>query len=105
MAIGSAQVHGGQALAHIGIDVKRRAGHTQGIEDVLLQVLAQALAADLFNHLACPVDVDAVFPAFAGVEQQRQGQGFVFAFGDAGDFQRRLHFLHIGIPNFVAETR
>ena len=105
VAIWATQVGGSQALAHFVIDVKCGAAHFQWVKQVVLQVLAQGLAADFFNHLASPIDVDAVLPALAWVEQQRQGEGFVFAFGDAWNFQRCLHFLHIGIPNFVAETR
>ena len=68
------------------------------------EVLPQAEAADLFDHLASPVDVDAVFPGLPRVEEQRQAERLVLAFGDARNAQGRLHLLHVGVPDVVAEA-
>ena len=40
-----------------------------------LHHLAQPLASDALDHLARPVDVAAILPVLAGVEQQRRAQG------------------------------
>ncbi len=50
-----------------------------GPNRVVLHVLAELLAARRLDHLAGKVDVDAVEPALAGIEQQRRGQRLVLA--------------------------
>ena len=42
-----------------------------GLEDVLLKVVVEAESSRTLNELACPVDVDAVFPDFTWLVDQR----------------------------------
>ena len=95
----------GQAAAHAVGDAEGGAVHAERAEEVVLHVLAELLAARRLDHLAGKVDVDAVEPALAGIEQQRRGQRLVLA----GDDARHLHRLHVlgdlGAPDVVAEAR
>ena len=103
-AVRPAQVGACEARAHVVADAKGGAAHAQRFEQVGLEEGAQRLAADGFHHLAGPVDVDAVLPALAGVEQQRQRQRLVLAGGDPGNVQGGLDLLDVGVPDLVAEA-
>ena len=75
-----------------------------GREDVLLEVVVQGHAADAGNDLARPVDVDAVFPGFAGLVDERLGQRVP---GQAGEFvepTRRIVLVQAGVEEGVAEA-
>lgn len=52
------------------------------LEDVLLEVIVEFEARDPFDQLARPVDVDAVFPHFARLVDQRLGQVVVVGAGE-----------------------
>ena len=49
-----------------------------------LHHLAQPLAGDAFDHLAGPVDVAAIFPIVAGIEQERRPERRLRGGDDAG---------------------
>jgi hypothetical protein len=55
--------------AHGGRQDERRVGHAEGPEDLLLHDLAQPLSGNPFDHLASPVDIGAVLPIVARIEQ------------------------------------
>jgi hypothetical protein len=65
-------MHRHHALAHRFIHRECGVLHAQRLEDPLLHDFAKPLAAYPLDHLAGPVDVGAVFPLFAGIEQQRR---------------------------------
>ena len=54
-----------------GCEGEGGARHAERSEDALLHHLAQPLAGDAFDDLAGPVDVAAIFPIVAGIEQER----------------------------------
>ena len=55
-----------------GVRVKAVLGHAERLEDPLLHHLAEPLAGDALDDLPDPVDVRAVLPLVARVEQQRR---------------------------------
>ena len=62
------------------------------------------LAANRLHHLSSPVDIDAVEPPVAGIEQQGRAQSRVLAADDAGDILDRLVIDKISAPYVVPET-
>ena len=52
-------------------NLERGAVHAEWREEVLLQIVAQPLAAHLLDDLAHPFDIDAVSPALTRIEEQR----------------------------------
>ena len=46
--------------------------HAEGREDLVAEIDVERLPADRLDETADPVDVDAVFPLVAGVEDQRR---------------------------------
>src|SRR6185312_16984463 len=64
----------------------------------------ELLAARGLDHLAGPIDVDAVVPAVAGIEGQWRGERLVLAAGDAGHAHRLLVFDDVGVPDLVREA-
>ena len=69
-----ARVHGGEPGAQRVVQFEGHRLDAQRCEDTRLQDLAQAFTGDALHHLAAPVEVGAVFPALAGIEQQRRHQ-------------------------------
>ena len=67
----------GQPGLHGGGDLEGGVVHAEWLENVGTHVFAEALTADFFNHLAGPINVDAVVPAVAGVETEGCEQGGV----------------------------
>src|SRR3546814_6081295 len=64
----------GLAGAHVVTHHERGIAHGERREHMLTQIRAERLAADRLDDEACPVQANAVFPAFAGVEKQRHLQ-------------------------------
>ena len=97
-------MHGDQALALGVTDLESGVGHAERGEQVIAQVGVEPLAADGLDRLADVIDVDAVFPARAGIGHQRQFQRVVLAGGDGGQagFFQILH--HVAVPHIVAEA-
>ena len=95
----------GQTRAHFGADPEARTVHAQRREQVLAQVRSKAHAARRLEHLPGPVDADAVFPARARIEGQRNLQR------DVAPRARARQVLHLGVasdvrvPDVVDETR
>ncbi len=56
-----------------------------GVEDVVTHVGIEVQAAHRLHHAAGPVDVDAVLPAFTGLEGERRVQCGQFAGHDGGN--------------------
>ena len=95
----------GQARAHVRAHLERGIAHAERLEDVLLHVGAEPPAAHGLDHLASPVDVDAVLPALARIGQQRRVQGRVLAADDAGEALCLLVADDLLAPDLVARTR
>ena len=70
-----------------------------------LKYCLEALAAEALDGLADPVDVDAVLPALARVEHQRQAQRDRLALDDARDAGVLLVAEHVRVPDVVGEAR
>lgn len=73
-AVGSAGVHVGQIRLHRvrGEHVDVLEAH--GLEDVLLEIVVEFQAADPFDELTGPVDVDAVLPHLTRLVHERLGE-------------------------------
>ena len=65
---------------------------------------AELLAADRLDHLAGPVDADAVLPALAGIEQQRRAQRCTGRSMTPGTPIACLVRDDVGVPDLVAEA-
>ena len=79
-------------------------GHTERSKYMLAKIHLQRLSADGFDRAAGPVEVDAVFPAVARVEHQRQPQGCELARArrrGAADFDIADE---ICVPGLIAEA-
>src|SRR5262249_10138388 len=98
-------VHAGETRALRGPDLERGVLHAERPEDVILEVAVELLATRRLDHLARPVDVDAVLPLIAGVEHQRRGQRRVRAARDAGRVGGRLVLEDPRLPDLVGEAR
>src|SRR5215471_21293682 len=77
--------------------------HADWCEQPFCEILSEPLSADALDRLADPIDIDAVIPSVAGIEDQRQGKCAVLA----GDDVRRTSLFDvasdIGIPDPVDE--
>jgi hypothetical protein len=73
-----------ETLGHVTAQQEARVTHAKRIEDVPPKVTFQVLAGHCLDHLAYKIDTNTLFPPSAGIEQQRQTQGVVFAPEDAG---------------------
>ena len=103
-AVGPAPMHADQPLALLVADLEAGVGHAERREDVVAQIGIEPLAGDRLDRLADEIDVDAVFPACAGVGHDRGLQRVVLAGDDAGR-AGLLHVLaHVGVPHVVAEA-
>jgi len=78
--------------------------HADRPEQMLGEVIAERLAAGLFHRLADPVDIDAVIPFLARLENQRQPQCRVLAGADRGDALFLPVAAHLRIPGVVDEA-
>ena len=95
-------MHADEPRPHVRRQLEAGAVHAERREEVILQIRIELLAADRLDGLAGPVDVDAVFPALARIERERQGQRLVLARGHAGN-AGVLHVLaHAAVPDVVA---
>ena len=69
-------MHVCECFLHLGrgehIDVLQ----SEGLQDVLEEVVIQSQAAGTLNKHASPIDVDAVFPGFAGLVDEGLGEVF-----------------------------
>ena len=84
-AVRLTDMHASQPRALLGADDEPGVDHPERIEDVLAEVRLERLPAEALDGLADPVDVDAVVPAIARIERQRQPERRVLALDDAGD--------------------
>ena len=71
--IGIALVHVSEVLLHMSRGEHIDVLEAHGREDVLLEVVVERHAGDARDQLAGPVDVDAVFPGFAGLVDEGLG--------------------------------
>src|SRR5690625_3080646 len=86
-------------LLHVFATGEGNIAHAEWAEDAFTHHLAQLLAADALHHLANPVDVRAVLPFFARIEEERGLDA-----GAAGGHHRRLALLFRQTPvGFVEE--
>ena len=102
--VGFALVNGGKPCAHHRRRRKGDVRHAERRKDPLDHHLAKTFAADTLNHLAAPVDVAAIFPFVAGIEEQRRHEGRL----RAGDYTRLAVLLRqakvVGVEEVVAEA-
>src|SRR5258706_717825 len=70
-AVGPATVHRGEPVTLGGRELEGGVLHAELPEDVILEVAVQPLAADLPDHLAGPVDADALVPLVSATEPER----------------------------------
>src|SRR5256885_9260601 len=70
---------------------------------MLGKIVAKVLAARSFDSLADPIDIDAVIPLVAGIEDQRKRQCRVLARDNAGNALCFHVPAHLGIPDVVDE--
>src|SRR6185437_1692399 len=75
LAVIAALMDLGEVAAHLRRDLEGGAVHAERLEQMVLEILAELLPAHRLDHLAGPVDVDAVFPALAGIEEKRRAEG------------------------------
>jgi len=87
-----------------GGELERRVLHPERPEDVLLQVRVELLPRGGLDDLADPVDVDAVLPALARIEEQRRGECGVRARRDPGRVRRRLICGDLRPPDLISEA-
>src|SRR5260370_40576352 len=98
-------MHAGEPCAPASIELEAGIPHAERPEDVVAEIGVELLSADLLHRLADPIDVDAVVPSLAGVEQQRRGESHILAADDAGDSLFFLIADEIGAPDAVGESR
>ena len=102
--VGFALVDDGETRPHRRSQREGDVLHPERRKDPLLHHLAEALAADALDDLAAPVNVAAIFPFVAGIEQQRRHQGCL----RAGDHARLTALLReaevTGVEEVVAEA-
>ena len=94
----------GLAGAHRRRDLETCVGHGQWVEQVLAHVGAQFLAAGDLDQAPGVVDVDAVVPARAGIEQEWRPESRVLAGEDSGRARDHLIAADLGVPDVVAEA-
>ena len=70
-AVGIAGVDAGKLAAHRIGELERGIPNAERFEDPRLEDLAEPPSGDRLDDLAAPIHVGAVFPALAGIEQQR----------------------------------
>ena len=71
---------------------------------MIAQIGVEPLAAGRFDRLADKIDIDAIFPARAGIGHERRLQRIVLAGGDAGRAGLLQIFHHVAVPHVVAEA-
>ena len=98
-------MHAREPLALRGREDEAGIAHPERSEDVLSEVRLESLAAQPLDQLADPVEVDAVLPAFAGVEHQRHLQGNELGAADGRYAGRALIPQQIRVPRVVAKAR
>src|SRR5262249_12603025 len=101
----AARVHADQPCATIGGQREADVLHPGRPKDMIGEEIAEPLAAYPFDRLSDPVDVDAVVPSLARVEDQRQHQRRVLAGDDAGYAFLRHIAAHLWVPNVVDKAR
>ena len=99
-----ALVHAGHLRAHRLTRPVGGAAHAQRAEQVVLKILAQRLAACGLDHLAGPVGIHTIFPAFARIGNQGNVDRLVGAGLDARDLHQVLVALDVRIPELIAEA-
>ena len=100
-AVLTPHMHGRHPLLHGRRDPEGGVAHAERVEDVLLHVLPEPLPAHRLDHLAGPVDADAVVPALARIEQERRRQRGVLAARDLRNALRLLVGKDVRVPDFV----
>src|SRR5271167_1937962 len=73
-SVRSAAMHADKARGLVGGRNKTRVRHPERGKDVRAEIGIERLSGDGFDCAPDPVDVDAIFPVFAGIENQRQPQ-------------------------------
>src|SRR5579864_4730358 len=97
-------MHAGEPFALCRTNDEAAVAHLQGTEDVVLEVLLERFAAQALDGLADPVDVDAVLPALAGVEQQWGFEGDGLAFRDERNTRMFVVAQHVRAPDVIGEA-
>ena len=64
-------MHVSQCFLHLGCREHVDVLESERLHDILLEVVVQPQAADTLNEDSRPIDVDAVFPYFAGLVHKR----------------------------------
>ena len=78
--------------------------HADRPEQMLREIIAETLSAGALHRLADPIDVYAVIPSLARLENQRQRQCRVLAGNDSRDARLFHVAAHLGIPDVVDEA-
>ncbi len=103
-AVRGVRVHRREARALAGAELERGVVHAERAGDVLAHIGCEVVAGHRLHREAGEVDVDAVEPLLAGVEQQRRGQRLVGAGEHARDVVLGLVALELLAPDVVAEA-
>src|SRR5205085_1405025 len=77
--VGLARMHAGEPPAPGSVELEGGIAHAARRKNVVAEIDLEIPAADLLDRLADPIDVDAVVPFLAGLEQQRRGERLVEA--------------------------
>src|SRR5690242_19787325 len=94
-----AGMHADEPRALRGADPEAGVAHAERVEDMALQVAVEPLAARFLHHLAGPVDVDAVLPALARIEDERHRERVVLAGDDPRQVRALLVAVRVRIPD------
>jgi len=97
-------VHGGAARGRLVGHREARAVHSERPEDALFHHFAEAFAAHALDDFADPVDVRAVLPLLAGVEEEDRVERSLGRRHDARDAALLAVVYEVVVEEIVAES-
>ena len=99
------RMHADEALAHRVGDLECGVVHAERRQDIVAQIGIEPRAGHRFDSLADEVDIDAVFPARAGITHHRYSQRGVLAGGDCRGTCLFQILRAVAVPHVVGEAR